>query len=93
MQEDQERQDKIDVNHEKNLKEAEKQAREMLASAKDESMQLAEEKLQSIATQSDSVESAPVEEESHGFLGKFKSNMNEVINGEELARQEAEKAK
>ena len=45
MQADQEVQDKIDVNHEKNLKEAEKQAREMLASAKDETMQLAEEKL------------------------------------------------
>jgi len=65
----------------------------MLASAKDETMQLAEEKLQTIAKQAnDNVEVAPVEEEAHGFLGKFNSNMNEVINADDLAKQEAEKA-
>ena len=58
----------------------------MLASAKDESMQLAEEKLHDIANQADSPLSSSLEDESRGFLGKFKSNMNEVINGEELAK-------
>jgi|TARA_B110001450_G_C17435063_1_gene405512 hypothetical protein len=33
-----------------------------------------------------------VEEETHGFLGKFNNNMNEVINADDMAKAEVTKA-
>jgi len=44
--------------------------------------------LQSIAKQADNnaAPTEPIVEESHGFLGKFNDNMNQAINGDEIAK-------